>query len=394
MKGRSLLFLAPGDVRKARVEPISWMRTCESFAARGLAVELQTLRMAYPDGVEMSEIWSHFGVAPEFRVRAFPTPMKRDASSSQFRLWATLAAARTVPRSLAAAVRSPQRPVVYSRSPIMLAPYAALAAATKKRRPLLVHETHTMPPVNAHAVVGRADLIVTNSTALAEEVREVLALAPRQVLAAPLPPYAHVQDTAKADARSALGLPADAPLGCYTGKMLDDEWPFLFEVAREARRRRPGFRLLLVGGNPDVVERMHARRDAEGLTDTVDPVGFVDPEQVALYQAAADVLVLHMADSSPKLAYCTPAKAYDYQAAGRPIVSRDLPLFGEVFGADGERALRVAESTPAAFATQIERALTLPDGGAAMTERARAAMAGRTWQSRTDLILQAVEERT
>ena len=60
-----LLFLAPGDVRKARVEPISWMRTCEAFAARGLRVTLVTLRVRYPDAVNREAIWDHFGIPPD-----------------------------------------------------------------------------------------------------------------------------------------------------------------------------------------------------------------------------------------------------------------------------------------------------------------------------------------
>src|SRR5437870_2653090 len=49
--GRRLIFLAPGDVSKGRVEPISWMRTCEAYAGHGLEVTLTTLRTRRPDSV-------------------------------------------------------------------------------------------------------------------------------------------------------------------------------------------------------------------------------------------------------------------------------------------------------------------------------------------------------
>ena len=50
---RELLFLAPGDVRKARVEPISWMRTCDAFAATGIDVTLATVLHHESDSAAM-----------------------------------------------------------------------------------------------------------------------------------------------------------------------------------------------------------------------------------------------------------------------------------------------------------------------------------------------------
>jgi glycosyltransferase involved in cell wall biosynthesis len=109
---------------------------------------------------------------------------------------------------------------------------------------------------------------------------------------------------------------------------------------------------------------------------------------VTLYQSAADVLLFHMSERLTHFEYCTPAKGYEYMAAGRPIVGTDIPLFEEVFGADGERALRVRERTPAAVAGAIRRALDLPDGAREMTDRAQAWIRGRTWQGRADATLE------
>ena len=74
-----LLFLAPGDAAKGRVEPISWMRTCEAFADAGLAVTLKTLRVRRPDGVTADGLWDHYGIAETFRVVATRTALRRDA---------------------------------------------------------------------------------------------------------------------------------------------------------------------------------------------------------------------------------------------------------------------------------------------------------------------------
>jgi glycosyltransferase involved in cell wall biosynthesis len=98
-----------------------------------------------------------------------------------------------------------------------------------------------------------------------------------------------------------------------------------------------------------------------------------------------------MSESLSHFEYCTPAKGFEYQAAGRPIVATDIPLFDEVFGGDGDRAIRVRERTPSALATAVQLALGLENGGRAMTERAAQWVSRRTWQARADAVLTALE---
>ena len=74
-----LLFLAPGDVTKGRVEPIAWMRTCEAYAQAGLAVTLVTLRVRRPDAISDGEVWTHFGIDQSFTIRSLPTLLASDS---------------------------------------------------------------------------------------------------------------------------------------------------------------------------------------------------------------------------------------------------------------------------------------------------------------------------
>jgi glycosyltransferase involved in cell wall biosynthesis len=173
--------------------------------------------------------------------------------------------------------------------------------------------------------------------------------------------------------------------------MIEDQTEFLLRATGEVRQRVPEFRLLLVGGNPRIDAWTRQRAQGLGVADLLIAPGFVEPARVDLYQAAADILVFHMSDSLPHFEYCTPAKGFEYQAAGRPIVATDIPLFEEVFGPDGERAIRVRERTPGALAEGIQTALSLEDDGRGMTRRAMEWVAGRTWESRVDAVLAALE---
>ena len=108
------------------------------------------------------------------------------------------------------------------------------------------------------------------------------------------------------------------------------------------------------------------------------------------YQAAADVLVFHMSDRLTHWEYCTPAKAFEYMVARRPIVATDLPRFDEVFGADGERAVRARRRSPEALAEGIAGLLEGDGDAGAMVERAASFVAGRTWEARTRAVLDAL----
>jgi glycosyltransferase involved in cell wall biosynthesis len=238
-------------------------------------------------------------------------------------------------------------------------------------------------------IVRRVDLVVVNSQKLALDVGRQFGLSRERVLFAPLGPYNRVRRQDKTAARADLALPKEAAIACYAGKMTEEHNEFLLATAAELAGKVPRFLLLLVGGNPRILEWTRQRVTQLGLDDSVILAGFVAPAAVDLYLAAADALVSHMPSSLSIFPYCTPAKGYDYQAAGRPIVGTDIPLFEEVFGPDGERAIRV-ERTPQALADGLLRAFELEDGGRAMAERAAAWIKQRTWERRTGSILRAL----
>jgi glycosyltransferase involved in cell wall biosynthesis len=385
-----VLFLAPGDVSKGRVEPISWMQTCRAYAKRGADVTLVTLRVRRPDAIPKNAVWDHFGLPRSFRIAAVPTLLGHEASTPWFRLWAGMPA---LALALLTAVRQALRPktvVVHARVPVLAAPFVLVRRLLpERRRPLLVLETHTLPKTANAWIVCGVDLVVVNSQKLALDVARRFGLPPERVLFAPLGPYARIRRHDKTAARTELGLPSDAAIACYAGKMTEEHNEFLLATAAELADKVPRFRLLLVGGNPRILGSTRERVTQLGLGDSVILTGFVAPAAVDRYLAAADVLVYHMPSSLSIFPYCTPAKGYDYQAAHRPIVGTDIPLFEEVFGPDGERAIRV-ERTPQALSAGVLQAFALEDGGRAMAERAAAWIKERTWERRSDLILQAL----
>jgi glycosyltransferase involved in cell wall biosynthesis len=386
--GRAL-FLAPDDIRKGRVHSILYMRTCDALAESGMDVELWATRARLPDGVPREEVWRHYGIARRFRIRTLPMPRITGSSNLAFQLGAGLAASGLAAGDRLRTRLDGRRSLVYSRSPILLAPFA-LAPRGGRNAPVLLIETHALPKPRTSWIFRRADLVVTNSGKLRDDIIATVGCDPRAVLHAPLGPYNNVRSIPQAEARHALDLPPGDTIACHTGKMTVEQNELILGAAALLAARVASFRLLFVGGNPRVLEWTRRRVRELNLEKVVLLPGFVPPAVVDVYQSAADVLVHCIPRSTETFAYATSGKAYEYMRVGRRIVSTDWPLFAEVFGPDAECAIRAPDITPQGLAAGVERALALPDGGRAMIERARRASEGRTWLARVDLILRHV----
>ena len=163
--------------------------------------------------------------------------------------------------------------------------------------------------------------------------------------------------------RARLGL-AGRRVVVYTGNYDRRQGlPELVQAMAAVRARHPECLLLVVGGEPEQVDALQARIDADGRADAVRLLGARPPDTMPEYMGLAEVLV------SPRLEpYTTPLKIFSYMASGRPIVATDLPTHTQVLDADA--AILVPPSA-AGLAEGILRALEDPAGAAALGRRAR-----------------------
>jgi glycosyltransferase involved in cell wall biosynthesis len=171
-------------------------------------------------------------------------------------------------------------------------------------------------------------------------------------------------DTDRMEAlRARLGL-GGRRLVVYTGNYDRRQGlPELIEAMAAVRARHPECLLLVVGGEPEHVDALQARIEADGVADAVRLIGARPPDTMPEYMGLAEVLV-----SSRLEPYTTPLKIFSYMASGRPIVATDLPTHTQVLDAD---AAILAPPTPAGLAEGILRALEDPAGAAALGRRAR-----------------------
>jgi len=130
-------------------------------------------------------------------------------------------------------------------------------------------------------------------------------------------------------ARQTLDLPS-APTVMCTGHLYAGRGADLFlALAKEI----PGAHFVWVGGKPEDVETWKQRAQSDNVTFT----GFIPNQELPLYQSAADVLLMPYSRSimgssgtADSASVASPMKMFEYMAAGRAIVTSDLPVIREV----------------------------------------------------------------
>jgi glycosyltransferase involved in cell wall biosynthesis len=184
-----------------------------------------------------------------------------------------------------------------------------------------------------------------------------------------------------ATARGRLGLPERMTVGFtghfYPGRGIE----LLFDLAQVL----PKLQFLWVGGTP---ERVHHWRQslADARVSNVNLVGFVDNSRLPLYQAAAEILVMPYgsrveASSGQDIAeVINPMKMFEYMAAGRAIVTADLPAIREVLDETMAEFCRVGDT--AAWKAAILDLADDRERRSSLGRNAREAARKYTWTAR------------
>jgi len=187
-----------------------------------------------------------------------------------------------------------------------------------------------------------------------------------------------------APARRALGL-RDAPTVLCTGHLYAGRGADLF-LALAGKFPRASF--VWVGGRPTDVEiwKAHATKLAN-----VAFTGFVPNERIPLCQAAGDVLLMPygqtVATSSGgnTAEVCSPMKMFEYMAAGRAILTSNLPVLREVL--DETMAVFCPPDDAGAWESALGGLLGDETRRQALGQRARGAVQRYSWIERGKRVL-------
>ena len=189
-----------------------------------------------------------------------------------------------------------------------------------------------------------------------------------------------------AEARRQLGLKDGLTVGYtghfYSGRGMD----LLLKLIPEF----PQVNFLIVGGQPDKVAAWQNYMHLPQYRN-VHTTGFVDNFRLPLYQAAAEILLMPyeqvIAGSSGgnSAEICSPMKMFDYMAAGRAILSSDLPVFHEVLNENN--AVFCPPNDAEAWKQALGKLIQDPDGCCILGGQARQDAMNYSWDARAQKAL-------
>lgn len=390
-------LLAPGTGDAGGLN-VYVLQTALHLARRGVAVDIATRATA-------AEEVGTVRPAPGVEVHHLPAgplaPVPKEDLSRHVDAFA---------EQLAPLLARADQGVVHSH--YWLSGVAALRAAelsTGGTRPPLVHTMHTVarvknqrlaagerpePAVRVHGedeLVRRADLLVVNTAEEADSlVGRLGADRDRVRVVAPGVDLDTFRPGDQGEARAALGLPADAAVLLFVGRIQPLKAPdVLLRAAGEMLRRDPGLRDRLVVGvlgglsgsglaRPAALARLV---EQEGLDGVVRLAETLPREELARWYRAADLLAVPSHHESFGLV------AIEALASGTPVVAARV---GGLPYAVGEVGMLVDGHDPHDWADALTGALArLGTGRAGWSARAVEHARGFSWERTVDSLLAA-----
>lgn len=215
---------------------------------------------------------------------------------------------------------------------------------------------------------------------------ELVQLAPNGV---DLESYTELGDSAAVRAR--LEWPEQFTVG-YTGHLYAGRGTELMLGLAEAL---PDIRFVWAGGEPEAIERWR-RRAGERKLDNLAIIGFVPQGRIPMIQAACDVLLMpyetriSVSSGGDTAQTANPMKAFEYMAAGRPILSSDLPVIREILHKEWAVLLPVGDLQ--AWRRALEALAADPAKRRNLGARARQEVEKNSWTSRAERALEGLQE--
>ena len=268
--------------------------------------------------------------------------------------------------------------VIYGRDEIVLAIVGLLTRRT------LIWESHDGAwNFWTRMVVRRASGIVVVTQGAADFY--VKHGVPREKLLAvsngiDLDDFAHPES--KETARKRLGLPQDAKIALYIGKL--DGWKGT-DILLEASKLLTDVRVAIIGGTQTQVTELSKKYPHAFF------LGYRPYTELPDNQAAADVLVVPNTAKDPiSVRFTSPLKLIAHLASHRPIVVSDLPSTRWI--ADGV-ALFVTPDDSQALAMGIKKLIEDTAFAQELISRAQEKVTAFSWSKRAESILCFIEGR-
>lgn len=183
--------------------------------------------------------------------------------------------------------------------------------------------------------------------------------------------------------------PHTTPWLLYLGSL--HPWKGVDTLIRAMQYVRQPAELHIVGGNERRIAELRKLAEKLNVAARVIFHGAVEPGRRFEYIHQADICLLPLTDTGIGSRYTSPLKLFEYMAAGKPIVTSDLPSMRAVLE-PGKHALMAKTDDPRSFAQTIDLLLSDPALCDRLRRCARALAQHYTWAARGRTILAFMEK--
>lgn len=358
---------------------IQAMKVCQALAQLGHEIRLYAPRET--ELANWEQLAAHYGLSTPFVIEWLPSIPK--LKRYDFTIYSILAARRFKADLVYTWLLNPAVAALWLGWPAILEIHAEI---TGKLGPWLMRRFWRSSTPKRMLVTTRPLMDAVEMVAGLTFPEGAIQIAPNGV-----DPSQYESMPDAAEARRQLSLEDKLTVGftghIYPGRGAD----LLFELAK----RMSDVNFLWVGGAPDEVAYWRDQLSDAGASN-VTMTGFVANSRLPLYQSAADVLLMPYgrsisASSGQNIAeVINPMKMFDYMAAGRAIVSADLPVIHEVLN-DGN-AIFCEPGNADAWESTLRELLADEPRRLSLEARAREDVAGYTWVARAKCALDGFEK--
>ena len=192
--------------------------------------------------------------------------------------------------------------------------------------------------------------------------------------------FARAQDNTTRVPRDLVALPRPV-IGCVATQMLMIDLPLI----REIFTRRPDWSLVFIGIDRVPDQAADAELRAVQKLPNVHFVGRRPIEEIPGYLKGCDVCTIPWILNDISLVSSSPLKMYEYLAAGKPVVSKPLPLIS------GLKSIFSFATSADEWVSSIEHALS--ENTVEQVELRQEAARRNTWDQRADLILRTLAKQ-
>ena len=189
-----------------------------------------------------------------------------------------------------------------------------------------------------------------------------------------------------AEARARLGIAPDSFLMVYTGNFTTyGEDKGITDILHALRNLPSDVHMIAVGGSEGDCTRYASLAHDLDVMDRVTFIGYQTQPTLALYQKAADVLMMPFPDTPHYRSNMSPIKMFEYMASKCPIIASDLPTIREIL--DETTALIIPPNSPEEMAAAVKTVQSNPVEGERKADAAYERVKQFTWQYRAKKIL-------